>query len=84
MKVEILGSGCASCRTLTAITEQVVQELGIADAQVVKVEDFPSIMAYGVMATPALAINGQLVLSGRLPSKAEVTSLITTALAAQG
>jgi hypothetical protein len=41
-------------------------------------------MAYGVMSTPALVIDGQVVLSGKVPSQAEVGSLITTALAAQG
>lgn len=84
MKLEILGSGCANCQKLMALTEEVVRELGVADAELVKVEDFPTIMAYGVMATPALAIDGKLVMSGKAPSKAEVGSLITTALAAQG
>jgi small redox-active disulfide protein 2 len=83
MKLEILGSGCANCQKLMAVTEEVVRDLGIQDAELVKVEDFPKIMAYGVMATPALAIDGKLVMSGKVPSKAEVSSLITTALAAQ-
>ncbi len=84
MKLEILGSGCANCAKLMAITEEAVRDLGLQDAEVVKVEDFQKIMAYGVMSTPALAIDGTLVLSGKVPSKAEVTSLVTTALAAQG
>ena len=84
MKLEILGSGCANCQKLMAVTEEVVRDLGISDAELVKVEDFPTIMAYGVMATPALAIDGKLVMSGKVPSKAEVSSMITTALAAQG
>jgi predicted thioredoxin/glutaredoxin len=60
-----------------------VRELGLSDAELVKVEDYSKIMAYGVMATPALAIDGRLVMSGKVPSKAEVVSLITTALATQ-
>ena len=84
MKLEILGSGCANCQRLMAVAEEAVRDLGIADAELVKVEDFPSIMAYGVMATPALAIDGKLVMSGKVLSKAEVTTLITNALAAQG
>ncbi len=84
MKLEILGSGCANCQKLMAITEAAVRDLGIEDAELVKVEDFPKIMAYGVMSTPALAIDGKLVMSGKVPSQAEVSSLITTALAAQG
>jgi small redox-active disulfide protein 2 len=81
VKLEILGAGCANCYKLMAITEEVVRELGIANAELVKVEDFPKIMAYGVMSTPALVIDGKVVVSGKVPSKAEVTSLVTTALA---
>jgi len=84
VKLEILGSGCANCRKLMSITEDAVRELGLSDAELVKVEDYSKIMAYGVMATPALAIDGRLVMSGKVPSKAEVVSLITTALATQG
>jgi predicted DsbA family dithiol-disulfide isomerase len=64
-----------------AITEDVVRNLGVSDAELGKVEDFPKIMAYGVMSTPALVIDGKVVVSGKVPSKAEVTSLVTTALA---
>ena len=84
MKLEILGSGCANCQKLMALTEEALRELGVTGAELVKVEDFPKIMAYGVMSTPALAIDGKLVISGKVPSKAEVSSLIATALAAQG
>jgi small redox-active disulfide protein 2 len=84
VKLEILGSGCANCQKLMALTEAAVRDLGIQDAELVKVEDFPKIMAYGVMSTPALAIDGKLVMSGKVPSKAEVSSLITTALSAKG
>jgi small redox-active disulfide protein 2 len=83
MKLEILGSGCANCQKLMTLAEEVVGELGIADAELVKVEDFPTIMAYGVMSTPALAIDGKLVMSGKVPSKAELSALVTTALAAR-
>lgn len=84
MKLEILGSGCANCQKLTAIVQDVVRDLTLDGAQIVKVEDFVKIMSYGVMATPALAIDGKVVLVGRVPSKADVTTLITTALAQQG
>lgn len=83
MKLEILGSGCANCQKLYKITEEAVRELGVSDAELVKVEDLRAIMAYGVMATPALAIDGKLVVSGKVPSKAEVTALISSALAAR-
>lgn len=84
MRLEILGSGCANCRQLMAVTEAAVRDLGIEDAELVKVEDFPRIMAYGVMSTPALVIDGRVVLSGKVPSQSEVSSLITTALATRG
>jgi small redox-active disulfide protein 2 len=84
MKLEILGSGCANCQKLMAVAEAAVRDLGVEDAELVKVEDFPTIMAYGVMSMPALVIDGKVVMSGKVPSQAEVGSLITTAMAAQG
>ena len=84
MKFEILGSGCANCQKLMAVTEAAVRDLGLDDAELFKVEDFPTIMSYGVLSTPALVIDGDVVLSGKVPSQADVTSLITTALAKQG
>jgi len=82
MKLEVLGSGCANCQKLMAITEEAVRDMGIQDAELVKVEDFPTIMSYGVMATPALVIDGAVVCSGKVPTKAEITQYIATALAA--
>jgi small redox-active disulfide protein 2 len=84
VRLEILGSGCANCKKLMAVTEAAVRDLGVEDAELVKVEDFPKIMAYGVMSTPALVIDGTVVVSGKVPSQAEVTSMIATALGAQG
>ena len=84
MKLEILGSGCANCQKLMAVTREAVGDLGLSDTELVKVEDYPKIMAYGVMSTPALVIDGKVVLSGKVPSKADVISLVTTALADKG
>jgi small redox-active disulfide protein 2 len=81
MKLEILGSGCANCHKLEAIAREAVAELAVEDAQVVKVTDMKAIMGYGVMSTPGLVIDGKVVSSGRVPSKAEVTSMIATELA---
>lgn len=83
MKLEILGSGCASCQKLYRTTEEAVRGLGLDDAELVKVEDFAQILAYGVMKTPALAIDGKLVVSGKVPSKDEVITLVTSALDAE-
>ena len=79
LTIKILGSGCANCKRLEQMTHQIVDQLGI-EAEVLKVTD-PSLYAdYGVMATPGLVINEVTVSSGRIPSTAEVTSFITSAL----
>lgn len=71
MKIEVLGTGCAKCKTLYEAVKTAVSEKGI-EAEVVKVEDMPSIMKYGVMSTPALVIDGKVVFSGKSPSVAEI------------
>jgi len=81
LKIEILGSGCANCERLEAAAREAVAELALEDAEVVKVQDMAEIVKRGVMSTPALAIGGKVVSTGRVPDKAEVMSLITTALA---
>jgi small redox-active disulfide protein 2 len=82
MKIKVLGSGCARCHQLEAITREVVKELGI-DTSVEEVKDIKKIMEYPVLTTPGLVIDEKLVCSGRVPSKAEVTNYITTALEKQ-
>jgi len=79
MNIKILGSGCANCRKLEALAKEVVSELGV-EAQVEEVKDFKAIMSYGIMTTPGLVIDGMVKSAGRIPSKAEITSWITTAL----
>ncbi len=76
MKLEILGPGCMRCQQLAANTKAAVAKLGI-DAEVVKVEDYASIMAYGIMATPALVVDGQVRLSGRVATADEIGRLLT-------
>lgn len=71
MKIEVLGSGCAKCKTLYEAVKTAVSEKGV-EAEVVKVEDMPSIMKYGVMSTPALVIDGTVVFSGKIASVAEI------------
>jgi len=75
MKIEILGTGCAKCKKLTEVVEQIVQENSL-NAEVVKVTEIDKIMEYGVMFTPALVINGEVKVSGRVPSKEEVLKWI--------
>jgi small redox-active disulfide protein 2 len=79
LNIKILGSGCPNCKKLEALTRQAVEQLSI-EADVVKVTDYPDIMAYNVMSTPGLVINEKVVSSGRIPSSAEITTFLTTAL----
>lgn len=78
--IKVLGANCVNCKRLEAMVHEVVGELGV-DAKVEHVSDYPSIAAYGVMMTPGLVIDEKVVMSGRVPSKADLTSWITTALA---
>ena len=75
MKIEILGTGCAKCTTLYEKVKKALEESG-KDAEVVKVEDIPSIMKYGVMSTPALVIDGQVKFSGKLASVTEIKEML--------
>ncbi len=75
MEVKVLGSGCANCVRLEKTVREAVAELGLA-ATVTKVTDLKEIMAYGVMATPALVVDGRVRISGRVPGKDEVKRLL--------
>ena len=76
MIIKVLGPGCNNCVNLERVTREAIAELGL-DATVEKVEDFPTIVGYGVMSTPALVVDDQVVLSGRVPRLAEVSALLT-------
>ncbi len=78
--VRILGSGCTKCKNLEQTTREVVRE-NYMDAEVLKVEDIVQIMNYGVMTTPALVVNEKVVVTGRVPSKVEIKSLLEKELA---
>jgi small redox-active disulfide protein 2 len=75
MEIKVLGTGCAKCKTLEKLTNEVITESKIA-ATVEKVEDIYKIMQFGVMSTPALVIDKKVVLSGRLPSATELKEII--------
>ena len=79
MEIKVLGGGCANCKRLEKITRQALEELGV-EAAVTKVTDFGDIMAYEILTTPGMVIDEKVVSSGRVPNKAEVMSLITSAL----
>lgn len=76
MIIKVLGPGCTNCKTLERITREAVDALGL-DATIEKVEDYPSIMGYGVMSTPALVIDEQVVVSGRVPTPTHVRELLS-------
>lgn len=76
MIIKILGSGCAKCNMLEERTREAVARLGV-DAEVVHVSDFAQIMAYGVMSTPALVVDEQLKLSGRVPATDDLVALLS-------
>jgi len=78
MNIKILGPGCVRCHQLEKTTREVVEELGI-DASVEEVKDINEIIAYSILTTPGLVLNEQLVCSGRVPTKAEISQFITTA-----
>ena len=71
MLIKILGSGCAKCQRLEQLTRAAAAELGI-DAQFDHVREMDKIMAYPVMTTPALVIDEEVKVSGRMPSKDEI------------
>ena len=79
LTIKILGSGCENCKKLARLAEHAVNDLAI-EAQIIKVTDYPEIMKYNIMSTPGLVINEKLVSAGRIPSEAEVTTFLTTAL----
>jgi small redox-active disulfide protein 2 len=74
-QIKVLGSGCPNCRRLTALTEEALVQLGRAE-QVEKVTDYAEIAAYGVMATPALVVDEQVLMAGRIPALASLKSAL--------
>lgn len=79
LTIKVLGSGCANCKKLEALTRQTIDQMGI-QADVIKVTEYPDIMAYNIMSTPGLVINEKVVSTGRIPSTAEITTWLTNAL----
>lgn len=76
MKIKILGTGCPNCKILEKHTREAVAENNL-EAEVTKVDDIMEILNYGVARTPALVIDGKVLVAGRLPSKDEIKTLLT-------
>jgi small redox-active disulfide protein 2 len=75
MKIQILGTGCPKCKQLTQNAEEAVKALGL-DAEIKKVTQINDIMAFGVMITPALAVDGQVKSSGKVLSAEEIKGML--------
>lgn len=86
MDVKVLGTGCANCRALETATREALDtatrealDATGADATVQKVEEMAEIVGYGVMGLPALVVDGEVVLAGRVPDPDELTELLVAA-----
>ena len=75
MEIKVLGTGCSNCKTLEKLVYNAVAEMDLS-ADIEKVEDIQKIMAYGIMRTPGLVINGKVVLAGRVPAIKELKEII--------
>ena len=75
MDIKILGSGCANCQNLEAVTRSALDELGLT-AEIDKITDPGEIVAWGVMSTPALVIDDEVVVSGRVPPRSQIEELL--------
>jgi small redox-active disulfide protein 2 len=75
-KLQILGTGCPKCRTLAELTEAAAKDLGI-EYEIEKVTDINKIMEFGVMMTPALAVDGEVKVVGKVPNMDQIKSYIS-------
>jgi small redox-active disulfide protein 2 len=77
VKIQVLGPGCPKCSELAKRTEEAVKHLAI-EATVEKVSDIQAIMGFGVISTPALVVDGQVKFAGRVPTVAELTTILVS------
>jgi small redox-active disulfide protein 2 len=81
MKVEVLGTGCANCKRTVQLVEDTARSQGVA-IDLLKVEELPKIMAYGVMSTPAVVVDGIVVHAGGIPTRDKIAEWLARAAAA--
>ena len=79
LTIKVLGGGCANCNKLEELARSAVDFMRV-DAEFIKVTEMDEIMGYGVLNTPGLVINEKVVTSGRLPTEAEISTMIADAL----
>ena len=77
LSIKILGPGCANCVNLEKQARQAVEQLGL-DATIEKVTDYTEIAGYGIMRTPGLVVDEQVLVSGRVPKAAEIAQLLSS------
>jgi small redox-active disulfide protein 2 len=80
MEIKVLGPGCTNCKRLYAEAEKAIAASG-QTATLTKVETIEEIVGFGILRTPGLVIDGRVVASGRIPTAAEILTMITTAAA---
>ncbi|MDD4064768.1 MAG: thioredoxin family protein [Bacteroidales bacterium] len=75
MEIKVLGTGCPSCKALEEAVRKAVMEMNL-EAKIIKVEDMAEILNYGIMTTPALVVDGKIVLKGRVASVEEIKKIL--------
>jgi small redox-active disulfide protein 2 len=75
-RIQVLGSGCAKCKVLYEHADQAARELGL-EYEIEKVTDISTIMGYGVMTTPALVVDGEIKLTGQVPSAEQLKAVLS-------
>jgi len=78
VEIKVLGAGCPNCKKTKAVIAEAIKDLN-ADATITEVQDIPSIMAYGVMSTPAIVIDEKVVSTGKVPARSQVVEMIRKA-----
>lgn len=74
--IKVLGSGCANCKTVAKLIAAVAEEKGVA-IKLEKVEEIREIMSFGILATPGVVVDGQVVHSGGIPSREKIEQWLT-------
>lgn len=75
MEVKVLGPGCAKCKTTYNVVEKVIKENNL-DATLTKVDDIMEMMNYNILSTPAVVVDGEVKIKGRVPNENEVKELL--------
>lgn len=75
MKIQVMGPGCAKCNQVAENASAAAKELGL-DCEIVKIKDFNEMMKFGVMMTPALAIDGEVKCVGKVPTINEIKTML--------